>query len=125
MLFALAGVIIGAGLPFLDDMSLSLSSTTSASTSTSSSSSSLFDLDRGWPLTLAAIAAFVLIYFISAVGGAQGQSPAWLAPSLWCCSLSLFVLLDGTPQGLLVAAATALGGPAIEFFLIKNLQLYR
>ena len=114
LLFALAGIIIGAGLPFLDERV------------SSSSSSSPSNFDRGWPLTLLSIAAFVLIYFLSAVGGESGQSPEWLTPTLWLCSLSLFALADGTPQGLLVAAATAVGGPSIELFLIRGpLHLYR
>ena len=116
LLFALAGVIIGAGLPFLDEKVV-----VSASASTSSPSS----LDRGWPLKLLSVSAFVLIYFLSAVGGERGQSPDWLPPALWVCSLLLFALADATPQGFLVAAATALGGPGIEFFLIKSLHLYR
>ena len=118
LLFALAGVIIGTGLPFLDEQ---LRSTSSASSTSSTSSS----LDRGWPVTLLAISAFVLVYFLSAVGGARGQDPTWLFPSLWSCSLLLFAVVDRTPQGCVVAVATALGGPVIEFFLIKTLHLYR
>ena len=124
LLFALAGAIIGAGLPFLDEK---VSASTSASTSSSSSSpssASASSLDRGWPLTLLFVSCFVLIYFLSAVGGEQGRSPEWLAPSLWLCSLSLFALADATSQGLAVAAATAIGGPGIELFLIKGLHLY-
>ena len=134
VLFAVAGVILGAGLPFLDEK-LS-ASTSSASTSSPSSSpppsspppapSSAPDLfDRGWPLTLLSISAFVLIYFLSAVGGEQGQSPEWLPPALWLCSASLFAAADGTPQGLFLAAAAALAGPGVEFFLIEALHLYR
>lgn len=124
LLFAVAGIIIGTGLPLLDEISSSPASTASRRRRPPPPPSAP-DLDRGWPLTLAAISAFVLIYFLSAVGGAQGRSPEWLLPSLWGCSLALFALVDGTAPGLLVAAATALGGPAVELLLIKSLHLYR
>ena len=126
LLFALAGAIIGAGLPFLDEkVSASASASASASTPSSPPPSLAGDLDRGWPLTLLSISSFVLIYFLSAVGGERGRAPEWLPPSLWLCSLSLFALADATPQGLAVAAATALGGPGVELFLIRVLHLYR
>uniref|UniRef100_A0A7S1UIV9 Uncharacterized protein n=1 Tax=Phaeomonas parva TaxID=124430 RepID=A0A7S1UIV9_9STRA len=43
---------------------------------------------------------------------------------LWIWALSFWAIFDGTKAGMLTSAITALGGPALEYFLINKLGLY-
>jgi hypothetical protein len=116
ILFAIAGIILGLGCPFLDGV-----------------------LPQFWPrggrnplwiFVLANISIFVMLYWASAVLErpllgvvAFGSLPAMDLTLGWAALVS-WTVFDATPQGFLMASLTAVCGPLVEIVLINGGKLY-
>ena len=106
-LFILAGLIIGFGTLYLND--------------TISNTSFRNDAIR-MPRALLTISAFSSIYYLSAA--LPSMHAPLVGPLLWALALTEYCLLDGSIGGLIMSILTALGGPAVELYLINGGHLY-
>ena len=104
LLFALAGVILGVSHPLLD-------------AALPGGERPRGGRDPPWPGVLAGIGGFVLAYYASAVLDAPlAEAGPALDLLLWAAAAGMVLLRNRA--GLLMAALTAVGGPAIEVALI-------
>lgn len=117
LLFALAGVIIGAGTPALDEL---LSSSKPDETKDNR-------IDPSWTVVLIGITAFVLQYWASAeldaplLGQTLGATPVPAIDAvLGVAAVATWAVLDATPQGLFMSGLTAVAGPTVEMILISQ-----
>lgn len=112
-MFAIAGVILGVSHPLLD-----------AWQQQRGGPQPRLGSDPSWAAVLACIAGFVLQY--SASGALEAPLLGTSLPGglptldtlLWAAALALWWAFDATPQGLGMAALTAVAGPAVEMTLI-------
>lgn len=118
-MFALAGVILGVSHPLLDSWQ-----------ARRGGAQPRLGSDPPWAAVLACIALFVLQYAASGaleaplLGASLPGGVPTLDALLWAAALVLWWGFDGTPQGLGMAALTAVAGPAVEVALINVLHLY-
>jgi len=115
-MFAVAGIILGLGYPFLDSIL--------------PESRSRAGRNPSWAFVLTNISVFVLLYWASAVlerpllgVTVLGIFPAMDLILCWAAFLS-WTIFDATPQGFFMASLTAVCGPLIEVALIKGGDLY-
>lgn len=122
LLFGLAGIIIGVGYPVLNE---------------AVNPPAPGAKGPGWATVLACIALFVAQYDLSGVldqslagafdaayAGSRTQLPYVIDAVLAIYALALWAVFDGSLVGFALSSVTALGGPAIEIFLIRGLGLY-
>lgn len=116
VLFAIAGIILGLGYPFLDGVLPQFR-------------------PRGgrnplWIFVLANISVFVMLYWASAVlerpllGLVAFDGLPAMDLTLGCAALVSWAVFDATPQGFLMASLTAVCGPLVEIVLINGGKLY-
>jgi hypothetical protein len=106
LLFAGAGVALGAGLPLMDALPGAPAPRLGAA--------------PPWSLVLISIATFVGTYYASAVGDGDAalRVRGRLGALLAAAAAVHWALLDATPQGAAMAALAAAAGPALEAGLI-------
>lgn len=116
-MFAVAGIILGLGVPFLDGIL--------------PQSRPQGGRNPSWAFVLTNISVFVTLYWASAVlespllgVTAFGTIPALDLTLCWAAFLA-WTIFDATPQGLFMASLTAVCGPLIEIALIKGGDLYQ
>jgi hypothetical protein len=138
LLFGVAGLIIGVGVPLLDEAAAAGGGGAHADTRGQSSAASRCNrlatrmglAPASWGWVLACISAFVVQYYASAVlqGLLLGQTIVGGVPTLDAVlaayALCVWLVFDATPQGAAMALLTAICGPAIEVALISQLHLY-
>lgn len=102
-LFGIAGALIGGLFAFMDDKVATPQEQRKTTTA----------------FTLFAVGSFCLNYLISGFMWAKGvvSAPIFFVLALW--ALAQWRLFDKSAAGLLVALATAIGGPIIELFLVN------
>ena len=125
LLFGAAAVIIGLGHTLGDDFVVARQQATGGQ----APGSPRTGYEPRWSAVVLAISAFVLQYALS--GALCYEDPDWLAATpagldalLAGLAFSIYAAVDGTEQGLVVAAATAVAGPLAELTLINVLHLY-
>jgi Insulin-induced protein (INSIG) len=132
LLFGLAGIILGVGVPLLDRVSAAGSARVGVGRHQVQQQLSLSP-PPSWTAVLACISAFVLQYAASAVLEPQLHGVPVLhgAPELRvldallaACAATHWAAFDGTAVGLGMAALTAVSGPAVEVVLINAGHLY-
>jgi hypothetical protein len=124
-LFGAAAIVIGLGHTLGDDAALSRSSADAAEAWAPPRTGYV----PRWRHVSAAIAAFALQYYLSgllsyAPGPAFVDAPLFRDVTLAAYALALWAAVDATQQGFLMAALTALAGPATEIALINVGGLY-
>jgi hypothetical protein len=128
VLFGTAAVIIGLGHTLGDDAVLARQQAGAGSGRPPGSPRTGYE--PSWSAVALAITAFVLQYALS--GALCYEHPAWLEGTpggrldalLAGLAFAIYAAVDGTEQGLVVAAASALAGPLAELGLINVLHLY-
>ncbi|CEL98020.1 unnamed protein product [Vitrella brassicaformis CCMP3155] len=110
-LFALAGVIIGTGLPLLDRW---LFKTPAAQRTRSAVVGNV----------LLGIVWFAAVYLVSGVLSYYGVDSAVEAALLTPLAALSWAVFEATPAGLVMSFATAAGGPLIEVGLVNWTDLY-
>jgi len=121
LLFGSAAVIIGLGHTQGDDAVIAARGASAGAPRTG--------YEPAWSAVVLAITAFALQYALSGV--LPYEAPAWLAEYtfgldalLAGLAFAIYAAVDGTEQGLLMAALTAVAGPVTEMTLINVLHLY-
>ena len=114
ILFGTAGIILGIGVPLLDQVFSSSSPLPSPPSSSPQPPS--------WFLVHLCISAFVLQYFLSAL--LDSSNSPYIDTILGATALSTWLFFDRSPAGLCMSLLTAVCGPAIEVVLISKFHLY-
>ena len=127
VLFGIAAVIIGLGHTLGDDVAVARQQAGAGSGRPPGSPRTGYE--PSWSAVALAITAFVLQYALS--GALCYEHSAWLEGTplgldalLAGLAFAIYAAVDGTEQGLVVAAACAVAGPLAELGLINVLHLY-
>ena len=141
LLFGVAGVIIGVGVPVLDEVLAARGASGGTKAGRTAAAAAPAVAPPSWPAVLLCIALFVIQYWTSgqlqaalwaggdnglslSSGGGGGSTWPLEDAALLVWALAMWGALDATPQGAFMAALTAACGPAVEIALINGLHLY-
>jgi hypothetical protein len=129
VLFGIAGILIGVGVPLLDEALHVGSNTVDTDSAGAWWQRPPPSWTVTWPGVMVCISCFVMQYALS--GGLPHLLPASAPPVvddaiLLILALAVFATFDGTAPGAILALATCVGGPLIEVGLINapGLDLY-